>query len=251
MARCRRPNRPRHSGDERFRAGLGGSGGTPEDCPNVIFGLMNEPHEQSASEWLVGANAAIEAIRNAGARQLILVPGSYWTGAHSWTKTDNGKVMAGVVDPTNTSSMKCINISIATVLARSPRSSRAPARRGWSISQIGPQHHAKGFLGEMGWAATQEGKPRAAPLSPIWLTIAMCGAVGPIGRGLGGRVHVFGGIEQNRRSCANGYLNECQITRKDTNHMKQPHKRSPHQSRLGQERLKLYRGLAAHASPDD
>ena len=35
--------------------------------PDVIFGLMNEPHDQSASAWLGSANAAIAAIRNAGA----------------------------------------------------------------------------------------------------------------------------------------------------------------------------------------
>ena len=42
---------------------------------DVIFGLMNEPHDQSASQWLSSANAAIAAIRSAGATQQILVPG--------------------------------------------------------------------------------------------------------------------------------------------------------------------------------
>jgi endoglucanase len=68
--------------------------------PKVIFGLMNEPHDQSASAWLVSANAAIAAIRNAGAvTQEILVPGSYWDGAWTWTTTDNAAVIGtGVVD---------------------------------------------------------------------------------------------------------------------------------------------------------
>jgi autotransporter passenger strand-loop-strand repeat protein len=68
--------------------------------PKVIFGLMNEPHDQSASVWLVSANAAIAAIRNAGAvAQEILVPGSYWDGAWTWTTTDNAAVIGtGVVD---------------------------------------------------------------------------------------------------------------------------------------------------------
>ena len=55
--------------------------------PGVIFGLMNEPHEQTATAWLGFANAAIAAIRNAGAMQEILVPGSDWDGAWSWTTT--------------------------------------------------------------------------------------------------------------------------------------------------------------------
>jgi endoglucanase len=67
--------------------------------PDVIFGLMNEPHDQSASAWLGSANAAIAAIRNAGASQEILVPGSYWDGAWTWTSTDNAAVIgSGVQD---------------------------------------------------------------------------------------------------------------------------------------------------------
>ena len=67
---------------------------------NVIFGLMNEPHDQSASAWLGSANAAIAAIRNAGASQEILVPGSYWDGAWTWVSSDNDTVVgAGVADP--------------------------------------------------------------------------------------------------------------------------------------------------------
>ena len=68
--------------------------------PSVIFGLMNEPHDQSASVWLGSANAAIAAIRAAGASQEILVPGSYWDGAWTWTTSDNAAVIGtGVQDP--------------------------------------------------------------------------------------------------------------------------------------------------------
>jgi Ca2+-binding RTX toxin-like protein len=68
---------------------------------DVIFGLMNEPHDQSASAWIGSANAAIAAIRAAGAvSQEILVPGSYWDGAWTWTTTDNATVVgASVQDP--------------------------------------------------------------------------------------------------------------------------------------------------------
>ena len=71
--------------------------------PDVMFGLMNEPHEQSASAWIGSANAAIAAIRAAGAvSQEILVPGSYWDGAWTWTSTDNAAVVgAGVQDPSH------------------------------------------------------------------------------------------------------------------------------------------------------
>ena len=68
--------------------------------PDVIFGLMNEPHVQTATEWLSSANAAIAAIRSAGAAQQILVPGSYYDGAWTWTTSDNAAVIGtGVQDP--------------------------------------------------------------------------------------------------------------------------------------------------------
>jgi endoglucanase len=73
---------------------------------NIYYELMNEPMNISvpggitASDWLVAANAAIAAIRATGATQLILVPGTDWTGAHSWMN-NNAAVMGGVVDPLN------------------------------------------------------------------------------------------------------------------------------------------------------
>ncbi len=70
---------------------------------DVIFGLMNEPHSMPTEQWRDAANAAIAAIRNAGADNLILVPGNAWTGAHSWEQnwygTANGTVMKTIVDP--------------------------------------------------------------------------------------------------------------------------------------------------------
>src|SRR5262249_33069326 len=48
-------------------------------------------------------NAAIAGIRSAGARQLILVPGNSWTGAHSWSKESssgsNARHVLSVKDP--------------------------------------------------------------------------------------------------------------------------------------------------------
>lgn len=67
--------------------------------PKVVFGLMNEPFGMDTKLWLDDANAAIAAIRATGATNLLTVPGTRWTGAHSWAKTDNATVMLGVVDP--------------------------------------------------------------------------------------------------------------------------------------------------------
>lgn len=73
--------------------------------PQVIYGLINEPHSMQTELWLEDANIAIDAIRQTGAKNLILVPGNAWTGAHSWLQdwygTPNGEVMLGISDPLN------------------------------------------------------------------------------------------------------------------------------------------------------
>jgi endoglucanase len=73
------------------------------DDPAVIFGLMNEPHDIPTQQWLSAANAAIAAIRAAGAHNLILVPGNGSSGAHSWADDwygePNASAMTRVVDP--------------------------------------------------------------------------------------------------------------------------------------------------------
>ena len=66
---------------------------------HVWFGLMNEPHDMPANVWVASANAAIAAIRRAGAKNLILVPGVAWTGAHSWAASGNAVAMLKVADP--------------------------------------------------------------------------------------------------------------------------------------------------------
>src|SRR3954451_7947117 len=51
--------------------------------PDVIFGLMNEPHVQTAADWLGSANAAIAAIRSGEAQQEVLLPVTGWDEAWS------------------------------------------------------------------------------------------------------------------------------------------------------------------------
>ncbi|MCO6185305.1 glycoside hydrolase family 5 protein [Rhizobium sp. L1K21] len=73
--------------------------------PDISFGLMNEPHDIEAETWLDASNQAIAAIRKTGAKNLVLVPGTIWTGAHSWFATtevgNNAETMINIVDPGN------------------------------------------------------------------------------------------------------------------------------------------------------
>jgi endoglucanase len=69
---------------------------------NVMFNLTNEPHDINTEQWVGAANAAISAIRNAGATNTIVVPGNGWTGAHSWYSnyygTPNATAMLKIYD---------------------------------------------------------------------------------------------------------------------------------------------------------
>ena len=71
----------------------------------VIFGLMNEPNSMATELWRDDANAAIQAIRDTGASNLIVVPGNAWSGGHSWNQswygTSNATVMVDITDPGN------------------------------------------------------------------------------------------------------------------------------------------------------
>jgi endoglucanase len=73
-----------------------------KDDPHVWFGLVNEPHDMPTQLWFDDANASIAAIRATGAKNMILVPGNSWTGAHSWTAggdRSNAKCVLTVKDP--------------------------------------------------------------------------------------------------------------------------------------------------------
>ena len=124
--------------------------------PLVIFGLMNEPYEIKTEQWLIAANAAIAAIRKTGAKNLILVPGNHYSGAHSWYKnrggSSNAEVMLDIEDPENNyayevhqyvdqnssgTSTSCVSETIGT-------------ERLTAFTQWLREHKKRGFLGEFG-----------------------------------------------------------------------------------------------------
>ena len=68
---------------------------------------MNEPHDMPTELVLTNDQASIDAIRQAGAQQLILVPGNGFTGAQRWLNstcnncTPNSEVLPQIRDPQN------------------------------------------------------------------------------------------------------------------------------------------------------
>ena len=120
---------------------------------NVIFGLMNEPHDQTASAWLDSANTAIAAIRATGATQEILVPGSYWTGAWTWVSSDNDTTVGtGVKDPLNNYAFEVHQYldSDGSGTHNAVVSTSIGVDRLTAITQWAESHGAKLFLGEFG-----------------------------------------------------------------------------------------------------
>uniref|UniRef100_UPI004055D26D glycoside hydrolase family 5 protein n=1 Tax=Candidatus Electrothrix sp. TaxID=2170559 RepID=UPI004055D26D len=76
-----------------------------KDNSRVIFGLMNEPNTMPTAQLVDSENAAIAAIRKAGANNLILVSGNQWSGAWAWSETwyngANAEHMLNIVDSGN------------------------------------------------------------------------------------------------------------------------------------------------------
>jgi endoglucanase len=73
--------------------------------PRVLYLLMNEPEGVTATTWFKAAQAAILAIRGVGADNLVLVPGTIWTGASHWFDDQpggsNAEIFKGIADPAN------------------------------------------------------------------------------------------------------------------------------------------------------
>lgn len=65
----------------------------------VIWGLMNEPHDQATSTLVTVSNLAIAAIRTAGSRTMIMVSGNGWNSLGWGVTSENQKLMLSITDP--------------------------------------------------------------------------------------------------------------------------------------------------------
>jgi len=67
----------------------------------IIFGVMNEPHDiPDINLWAGSVQAAVTAIRNAGATsQIILLPGNDWTSAESFVSDGSADALNNVTNP--------------------------------------------------------------------------------------------------------------------------------------------------------
>ncbi|KAF9697944.1 hypothetical protein EKO04_004232 [Ascochyta lentis] len=71
---------------------------------NIAFGLMNEPHDLTMTTWATSVQAAVTAIRKAGATsQYILLPGTDYTSAGTFVQ-NSGPALLTVKDADGTTS---------------------------------------------------------------------------------------------------------------------------------------------------
>ncbi|KAG8769652.1 hypothetical protein FRC12_004829 [Ceratobasidium sp. 428] len=125
----------------------------------VIFDINNEPHDIVASQVFATNQAAVNAIRAAGATsQLILVEGTSWSGAWSWVSSGNGDAFKAIKDPNNNIAVEMHQYldsdssgTSATCVSSTIMAERLAAATAWLKA-----NNLKGFLGEFGGGSNDQ-----------------------------------------------------------------------------------------------
>jgi endoglucanase len=131
----------------------------------VVFNLMNEPNTMPTEQWVSASNAAIAAIRSAGATNLVLVPGNGYTGAWTWSSnfygTPNATAMLNITDPGNNFAFDVHQYldsdgsgTSSTIANNDPT---IGAQRLAGFTQWLHDNHRRGFLGEFAVAGSTIG----------------------------------------------------------------------------------------------
>ncbi|KAF5391573.1 hypothetical protein D9757_002387 [Collybiopsis confluens] len=120
---------------------------------HVIFDLMNEPYQPTAQVVFQMMQAGVNGVRSSGATgQLILVEGTSYTGAWTWTSSGNAAAFAALKDPNNNVAVEMHQYldsdgsgTSATCVSNTIGAQRLADATAW-LKSTG----LKGFLGEMG-----------------------------------------------------------------------------------------------------
>lgn len=126
-----------------------------KDDDAVIFGLMNEPNGIDAKAWADAAQVGLDAIRATGARNLVLVPGTAYSGAHSWNGisyggVSNGEALLAITDPANRIAFEAHQYLDADYSGTSGacQSEQIGVQKLQGFTAWLREHHKVGFLGE-------------------------------------------------------------------------------------------------------
>ncbi|RPD54862.1 endoglucanase [Lentinus tigrinus ALCF2SS1-7] len=120
---------------------------------HVIFDLQNEPHDIPAQTVFNLMQAGVNGVRAAGATsQLILVEGTSWTGAWTWTTSGNSNAFGAIKDPNNNVAIEMHQYldSDGSGTSATCVSSTIGAERLQNATAWLKQNNLKGLLGEIG-----------------------------------------------------------------------------------------------------
>ncbi|KDQ10378.1 glycoside hydrolase family 5 protein [Botryobasidium botryosum FD-172 SS1] len=120
---------------------------------NIIFDIVNEPHDMTATAAFNLNQAAVNGIRSSGATsQLILVEGTSWTGAWTWVSSGNADAFKNLKDPNNNVAFEMHQYLDSDGSGTNPVcvSSTIGAERLAAATAWLKQNNFKGFLGEIG-----------------------------------------------------------------------------------------------------
>lgn len=118
---------------------------------NVLFGLMNEPQLADTGSWKIALQRAIDAIRETGAKNAILVYGTQWDSAAGFPSV-SGAALSGLNDPDHGLIFEVHQYFDMDSSGTQPSCVAATQ----AIERLAPftqwlrQNHARGFLGEFG-----------------------------------------------------------------------------------------------------
>ncbi|QDG74571.1 glycoside hydrolase family 5 protein [Labrenzia sp. PHM005] len=132
------------------------------DDTHVIYLLMNEPVGVTATTWFDAAQAAINAIRRTGADNLILVPGTIWTGASHWFEDQpggsNAELFKDISDPMDNFAFEIhqyLDVDFSGTNATCPRTGDAISALK-DVTDWMRLHGFQGYLGEFGGTSSPD-----------------------------------------------------------------------------------------------
>ncbi|KAH6626486.1 glycoside hydrolase superfamily [Chaetomium sp. MPI-SDFR-AT-0129] len=129
------------------------------DNEKVIFGLMNEPHDMPSSLLLDNLQAAVDAIRAAGANNLIIAPGNSWTGGHAWTQGGDeasSEWLHKLVDPANNTAIDIHEYLDQDFSGSHTACTQDAATNLADVTAWLKEHNLKAFITEFGGSNTTE-----------------------------------------------------------------------------------------------
>lgn len=133
-----------------------------DDPAYLVLDLMNEPFKLDIAAWGDVAQSTVNVLREAGAKQMILVSGGRWSGVHEWSKTisgsSNAETFAGFQDPLDRTVLQ-VHQYADDYYSGTKQDCHEPShfdRMFESIEQWARENDQQLFLGEFGMPASEQ-----------------------------------------------------------------------------------------------